>query len=129
MDPLIVEVLIRAARVVAMVTGALVTIDSIGILVMRREQPPHHPAWSAAAWLIAGGSITLAAGYLLQSRVGYVAENDTTGAQVAILFHWIGLAMAFIIRAVSRAERPWLVLLSATGMAAGGIFLSLWTYG
>lgn len=125
MDPLVLEALIRASRVVAGVTGALVVIDSVGILLGPLEKPPHKPKWSAFAWLVGGLTVIAVTGILIDARSGFVGHGDPRAAQLSVLGMYVGLASMFTIRAISRAHRPWLVLLSALGMTSAGILYTL----
>jgi hypothetical protein len=116
--------LLRALRVLVSVTGMLVMIDSLGICLRRDETPPHKPMWSAAAWLIGGGTVAIANMFLLSRGSTFVGPGAEPVEQLATVLLYLGLASAFTVRAISRARRPWLIVSSAAGMAAYGVFLT-----
>ena len=121
LDPLFIEALIRAARMIAAITGTLVVIDSLGIIIRPMETPPHRPKMSALAWLIGGLTVTIAVGFLFDGNNGYVDETDSTSSQVAIFGLYVGLTAMFVTRALTRAKRPALLGLSALGMSMTGV--------
>ena len=96
LDPDLIEAAYRGLRAIALVTGILVAIDSVGVLLCARENPPHKPKWNAAAWLIGSGSAATITGSLILG--GYPANN-----MVAPIFLYSGLSVSFTIRAISRA--------------------------
>lgn len=127
-DFTLVELCIRAARVVAIITGLLVVIDAAGILLSAKERPAHRPSWSATSWLLIGLTVAFAGSYLVSHDSGLVNVTDPVSQQLAVLSLWIGMAAGFTIRAASRAHRPHLVLISAIGMSLAGVSFALGTY-
>lgn len=125
MEGLILEALLRSARMVTLVTGALVALDSIGILISPIEQPPHKPKWSAFAWLIVGSSVGGVSGYLLLTKAGWANNGDPLSEKIVIIVLYLGAALAFTVRAMSRAMRPLLSLIAMFGMTAFGILFAL----
>ena len=118
-DPAIIEALYRGLRAVAMVTGLLVAVDSIGVLLKPRETPPHSPKWNASAWLVASLSVSAVAGVL---TVGKYPTNNL----YAPIFLYVGLIVGFTVRAISRAERWWLTVISASCMSVMAVWIAWW---
>ena len=96
--------LVRALRVVVSVTGVLVMIDSLGICLKRNENPPHKPIWSAAAWLIGGGAVSLTNLFLLSRGSTFVGPGADPAEQLATVLLYLGLAAAFTVRQQSAAR-------------------------
>lgn len=125
MDWLLVSALIRAVRVLAVVTAVMVVIDSCGILLSVGERPPHRPRANALAWLVAAGAIASAGFYLLSHRYVFVTAADPLEAQIVTGAMWVLLSVAFTLRAITRAYRPGLVVLSVVLMGGFGTALAL----
>lgn len=122
---IVMEAFLRSMRLVACVTGALVVVDSIGVLARHPERPPHHPRANATAWLIAGSVTTLVAGFLLATQTGWVGGAAPQHGKIAITVLWAGLSLSFTARAVTRAHRPRLVILSVILMGIFALLLAL----
>lgn len=125
MDYETVEALIRAARAIAVVTGLLVVFDSMGILVGPYERPAHRPKWSAVAWILVGGAPSLVGIWLIKDQVGLVGTESPPRQQMLIFLMWAGLACGFTLRALARAERPWMVAASGVGMSIAAVSYAL----
>lgn len=109
----------------ACVTGALVCIDSIGILIAPREVPPHSPKKNAVSWASGAGITTFCAFvYVWLGTYGQGAAQQLINQLITILL-WFGWGAVFTYRAASRAFRPTLVLWSSFMMFAGGLILAL----
>ena len=121
MDPILSEAILRTLRVLTMITGSLVLVDSVGILVMPREAPPHKPKWAALSWCIVAASAAIATAYLLSTKQGLVAPSE----QGIIWFLYAGLTTGFTCRAVSRAHRPWFTIFAVLGLSLAGIVFAL----
>lgn len=117
MDPILAEAILRTLRVLVVVTGSLVLIDSIGILMRPVEHPPHKPKWSAISWCVVAVTGAGVAGYL----------TVTSSPPTAMLNPYIygGLTIGFTLRAVSRAHRPLYTVLAVIGLSIVGIIFAL----
>lgn len=120
LDPDLVEAIYRGLRAIALVTGALVAIDSFGVLCKPIEHPPHRPKANAAAWLIASLAVAGASGFLTAGEYGMGANREH---MVPIIMYG-GLVVAFTVRAVTRAHRPWLTVISASCMSCLAVLLA-----
>lgn len=102
---------LRGSRAAASITGALIAIDSIAVLI---EYSPRiaRPKYSAAAWLFAGLTTLVVGGFLISQGVVYITDLPPRQAALSATALWCGLAAAFTVRAIARAERPALTLLS-----------------
>lgn len=122
----LLDALLRTMRVIACVTGALVVVDSTGILLNYPERPPHRPRANALAWFIIAAAISGVAAALLLERFGWIGPSSPTRAKVYLLTLWAGVSAGFTARAVTRAPRPWLTIGSALLMVAFGTLLALY---
>lgn len=120
-DPIMAEAILRTVRTLAFITGALVLIDSVGILISPSEAPPHKPKWSAISWCITTLSTCVVAAHLLTNRIGLVDSNN----QQWVWILWAGLATGFTCRAVSRAHRPFYTVLAVLGLSIAGVIFAL----
>ena len=125
MDPILAEAILRTVRTLAFITGALVLVDSIGILLRGDECPPHKPGWSAAAWTVMALTFTCATVYLLSEHNGLVDNSDPIARQAAVWFIYSGAAASFTIRAISRAHRPLYTILAVLGLSIAGVIFAL----
>ena len=121
MDPILAEAILRTLRVLTMITGSLVLVDSIGILVLPREHPPHKPKWAALSWCIIAGTAAIVTGYLLSTKVGLAGRSE----QGTIWLLYGGLTLGFTCRAITRAHRPWFTIMAVLGLSAAGIVFAL----
>ena len=119
----IADALYEGLRAIALVTGILVAIDSIGVLFGAQERPPHSPKWNATAWLIASAVVACVSGYLTVEQYGVIGTTGTLTYTPILLYG--GLVIAFTIRAVSRAERPWLTVISACCMSVVAVGIGM----
>jgi len=125
-DPILLEAFLRVIRVLTLVTGSLVLIDSIGIILLPTENPPHKPKWAAISWcIVAGTSATTAAFLLLQGAV-LVSELSPFGQRMSVFMMYGGLTVGFTLRAVSRAHRPLFTILAVLGMSVAMVVFSIW---
>lgn len=106
-------------------TGILVGVDSIAILASYPEKPPHRPKANAFAWLVAAISVTGFTSFIIIRRMTWIGPQAPVDAKVAMLLFLTGLAAAFTARAVTRARKPWLTVLSAVLMSVLGTILAL----
>lgn len=120
----ILEGAVRASRTAAIITGTLVTVDSIAVMLDQRARPPR-PHVSALAWLIAGLVVSVVGSFLISQRVLFLSDLSRHLAAVAAILFWGGLAASFTTRAIARAERPWLTFGSFVGMMAFGTALAV----
>ncbi len=125
MDPTIAEAILRTLRMLTLITGTLVLIDSIGILVAPREEPPHKPKWAALSWCIIAATAAIVTGYLLSVRAGMVGRSDPFYEQLAVCGLYIGLTTGFTCRAISRAHRPWFTVAAVIGLSIAGVLFAL----
>jgi hypothetical protein len=119
------DAFLRAMRVLACVTGLLVVIDSVGVLMRVPEFPRHRPRANALAWLIAGATAALVSGFLLAGRYGWIGAQSSLTAKLVGTSTWVGFSIAFILRATTRAPRPWLTITAALLMSVFGTVLAL----
>lgn len=122
---LILEAFLRSMRVLAVVTGILVVVDSLGVQFNYPERPPHRPRANAFAWLVIAGTATGANLYLLVKGYGWIGHDAPHAAKIAAALIPSALAVSFTARAVTRAHRPWLVFGSAVLMGFIGTILAL----
>lgn len=125
MEALLLEALLRSVRMVALVTGALVAVDSAGILLSPHERPAHKPKWSALAWMILGVTFFASPAYLLADGAVWVGDDGPTDAKLAVIGIYFGATVGFTVRAMSRAHRPALTALAMFGMVAFGVAFAL----
>jgi hypothetical protein len=121
---LVLEGAVRASRAAAIVTGTLITVDSCAVLLDQRTRPPR-PRLSALAWLVAGLAVAVVGSFLISQRVLFLSDLDREKAALTAVLFWGGLAVAFTIRALARAVRPWLTLASFVGLMAFGTALAV----
>lgn len=121
LDPALIEAIYRGLRAVALVTGALVAIDSVGVLFKPVEYPPHRPKANALAWLIASISVAGVSGYLTAGEYGLIGARAPHAVPIML---YGGLIVAFTIRAITRAHRPWLTVISACCMSCLAVFMA-----
>lgn len=115
---------LRAMRVFTFVTGALVVVDSTGLLFGLTELPPHRPRANALGWLLCAGISCLSSGWLLAHQVVWVKSNTGVADKLATSMMWVGFGIAFTIRAVTRAKRPWITATSAALICIFGTLLA-----
>lgn len=126
MDPVLAEAVLRMLRMLTFITGSLVLIDSIGILLMPRETPPHKPKWAAISWCIIAGTAASVTAYLLSVSAGLVGDNNPFGQQMGVAALYIGLTVGFTCRAISRAHRPWFTVAAVVGLSIAGVVFAIW---
>lgn len=126
MDPLFAEAILRTLRMLTLITGALVLVDSIGILVLPRETPPHKPKWAALSWCIVAGSAAAVMAYLVSNDTPVVTGNEPYPDVIPVWMLYAGLTAGFTCRAISRAHRPWFTIIAVIGMSLAGVFFAVW---
>lgn len=119
MDPILAEAIFRTLRVLTLITGSLVLVDSFGIMLMPRENPPHKPKWAALSWCIIAGTAACLTGYLLATGQSIVQQPVTAW------FLYAGLITGFTCRAITRAHRPWFTIMAVLGLSLAGIVFAL----
>lgn len=123
---MLAEAILHTLRILTLVTGSLVLVDSIGILISPRENPPHKPKWSAISWCIIAATASIVSGYLLLARVGWVGPTAPFEQKVVMWGLYSGLTIGFTCRAISRAHRPWFTVAAVVGLSIAGVFLAIW---
>lgn len=128
MEPLGIDLLlqaaVRASRGAAIITGALIVIDSAAVLLEYSPRVPR-PKYSALAWLVAGAVVAFVGTYLVWRRALFFSDLGDRHAAIAASVFWSGLAISFTLRAIARAERPWLTFLSFALMMGFGTALAV----
>lgn len=118
MDHLLLSLaMLNALRMLTLITGTLVLIDSIGIIVSPIESPPHSPKWSALSWCVIATTAAGVTGYLV------VTNSPPTALLNPVMY--LGLTVGFTFRAVSRAQRPWLTIIAVVGLSIAGVIFAL----
>lgn len=118
---ILLDATIRSARMTALVVGMLVAADSLGVIFLSREVPPHKPYANAAAWLMAGAVTAFGATLLLASGYTVVGDASAIFGKAVVSGLWLGWAAAFAVRAATRAKRPRMVVVSAALIFVAGI--------
>lgn len=121
LTPLLAEAILRTLRMLALITGSLVLVDSIGILLRPVENPPHKPKWSAISWCVIAMTTAVVAGHLLTNGIGLIKTENQMWAWAM----WFGLTVGFTLRAVSRAHRPFYTILAVIGLSIAGVIFAL----
>lgn len=116
---LIVEALLRTARMVGVVSGGMVLFD----MFLPQNIPACDRRANARAWAMVGLGVMIGGALTLMATYG--GREPVIDATVARLILWVGVSTGLVMRCACRAERPARIWLVATMIGATGFFLSL----
>ncbi len=120
---IVVEAILRTARMIAVVAGGIVLVDSFA----PEARAPADRRTNAKAWAwvafgsLFGGALTLYATYgMIEAKV------DVSVARTIL---WVGLANGLVMRSASTADRPRWIWLTAALIGVFGLaisFVDIW---
>lgn len=116
---LIVEALLRTARMVGVVSGGMVLVDAF----LPQTYPVCRRAANARAWAVVGLGVMVGGALTLVATYG--GKEPKVDATVARLILWVGISTGLVMRCACRAERPARIWLVATLIGITGFVLSL----
>lgn len=116
---LLIEALLRTARMVGVVSGAMVMVDTF----LPQDYPACNRRSNARAWGVVGLGVLIGGGLTMLATFGTKAL--IVDAAVAELILWMGVSTGLVMRSACRAERPTRIWLVATMIGVTGFAISI----